>query len=399
MRILVCGADGYIGYALATHLLKMDHEVYGLDCFHRRKMVREMGLESIIPIASQDLREKELKGLGDFQFECIDIAEEYVKLSQIFKKFKPEGIVNLAQQPSAAYSMIDPEHGNFTMRNNVQGLLNIYWAMRDYVPESHVVTLGTMGEYGFPNVPIPEGFFEIEFEGMKDIMPFPRQTNSVYHTSKVQATDLSWMACRVWELRATDIHQGVVYGTRTEDMDNARLRTRFDVGECFGTMINRAVACAVMGHPIIPYGSGMQKRGYIALRDSIKCLTLAVENHPTDDDSIHGYRVINQFDECYTCNELGEAVKEVANEKFGLDTTIKHIENPRVEAEVHFYKPHHKKLYTMGWQPTRTLKEELATMIEDLLPQKDKLLRFKNKIIPRIKWRPEHTAIKKKEVV
>jgi UDP-sulfoquinovose synthase len=397
VRILVCGADGYIGYPLSMHLLKKDHEVYGIDCFHRRRMVKERGLESIIPITPWPLREKELERLGTFRFNNLDISEDYDKLSQVFKEFRPEGIVNLAQQPSAAYSMIDPQHANFTMRNNVQGLLNIYWAMRDYTPESHVVTLGTMGEYGFPNLPIPEGFFEIQFEGMKDIMPFPRQTNSVYHTSKVQATDLSWMTCRVWELRATDIHQGVVYGTQTEDMDNELLRTRFDVGECFGTMINRAVACAVMGHPIIPYGSGMQKRGYIALRDSIKCLTLAAENRPTDDDSIHGYRVINQFDECYTCNELADVVQDVANDEFGLDASVQHIENPRVEAEVHFYKPHHQKLYNMGWRPTRTLKQELVTMFEDLIPLREKLLKFKKKIIPKIKWRPDHTAIKKME--
>jgi len=398
MRILVCGVDGYIGFPLTIHLLKRGHEVYGVDCFYRRKMVRERGLESIIPIADWNTREKELKRIGNFHFKQIDIAEDYERLKLVFKDFRPEGIVNLAQQPSAAYSMIDPRHANFTMRNNVQGLLNIFWAMRDYTPESHVVTLGTMGEYGFPNMPIPEGFFEIEFEGMKDIVPFPRQTNSVYHTSKVQATDLAWMACRVWELRATDIHQGVVYGTRTEDMDNPALRTRFDVGECFGTMINRAVACAVMGHPIVPYGTGMQNRGYIALRDSIRCLTLAVENRPTDDDSIHGYRVINQFDECYTCNELGEKVKKVANEKFGLNATIQHIENPRVEAEVHYYNPHHEKLYKMGWRPTRTLEEELVTMFEDLIPLKERMLKFKDKIIPKIKWRPKHVAIKEVKV-
>jgi len=398
MRILVCGVDGYIGFPLTIHLLKRGHEVYGVDCFYRRKMVRERGLESIIPIADWNTREKELKRIGNFHFKQIDIAEDYERLKLVFKDFRPEAIVNLAQQPSAAYSMIDPKHANFTMRNNVQGLLNIFWAMRDYTPESHVVTLGTMGEYGFPNMPIPEGFFEIEFEGMKDIVPFPRQTNSVYHTSKVQATDLAWMACRVWELRATDIHQGVVYGTRTEDMDNPALRTRFDVGECFGTMINRAVACAVMGHPIVPYGTGMQNRGYIALRDSIRCLTLAVENRPTDDDSIHGYRVINQFDECYTCNELGEKVKKVANEKFGLIATIQHIENPRVEAEVHYYNPHHEKLYKMGWRPTRTLEEELITMFEDLIPLKERMLKFKDKIIPKIKWRPKHVAIKEVKV-
>jgi UDP-sulfoquinovose synthase len=390
MRILVCGVDGYIGFPLSIHLLLRGHEIYGVDCFHRRKMVKERGLESIIPIGSWPTRERELQRLGSFKFKWLDIAEDYESLREVFQDFKPEGIVNLAQQPSAAYSMIDPEHANFTMRNNVQGLLNVFWTMRDMAPESHVVTLGTMGEYGFPNMPIPEGFFEVEYEGMKDVLPFPRQSNSVYHTSKIQATDLAWFACRIWELRATDIHQGVVYGTRTVDMgDNPNLRTRYDVGECFGTMINRAIACAVMGHPIIPYGTGMQVRGYIALRDSIQCLTLAVENPPTDEDSFSGYRVINQFDECYSCNELADIVQRVGDENFDLDVEVKHIENPRIEKEVHYYNPHHEKLHKLGFKPTMTLDEELKIMFEDLIPLKELLLRYKDRIVPRIRWRPQ----------
>jgi len=312
MRVLICGVDGYIGFPLAQHLILRGHRIFGVDAFHRRENVRERGLESIIPISAWHVREEALKSLGEFEFSLCDIAEDYAILREIFRTFRPEGIVNLAQQPSAAYSMIDPEHARWTMNNNVGGALNIFWAMRDYAPGSHVVTLGTMGEYGFPNVNIPEGFFEVEFEGMTDILPFPRQTSSVYHTSKVQASDLAWFAARVWELRITDIMQGVVYGTRTDTMTSPVYRTRFDVGECFGTMINRAVACAVMGHPIVPYGTGLQKRAYIQLRDSIACLTLAVENHPTNDDSIHGYRVINQFDENYTCNEIGKMVQRIS---------------------------------------------------------------------------------------
>ena len=395
MRILICGVDGYIGYALAQHLLVRGHEVYGVDYLYRRKMVRERGLESAIPIAAWQDRARALQKLGEFKWTLADIAEDYETIRRIFKEFRPEGIINLAQQPSAAYSMIDPKHALWTMKNNIGSLLNIFWAMRDYAPESHVVTLGTMGEYGFPNMPIPEGFFEVTYEGMADILPFPRQTQSIYHTSKVQASDLAWFACRVWELRCTDIMQGVVYGTRTDTMTEPVYRTRFDVGECFGTMLNRAVACAVMGHPIVPYGSGLQKRAYIQLRDSIECLTLAVENHPTNDDSIHGYRVINQFDENYTCNELAEIVKKVGEDEFGLEVEIKHIENPRIEPEVHYYNPHHEKLYRMGWRPKKTLEEGLIEMFEDLIPLKRRLSKFKDKIIPRIKWRPEHTAIKK----
>jgi UDP-sulfoquinovose synthase len=357
-------------------------------------MVGERGLASIIPIGDPQQRERALQRIGRFKQGILgDIARHYEVVRRVFQEFQPEGIINLAQQPSASYSMIDPFHARWTIENNVHGLLNLLWAMRDFAPTSHVVTLGTMGEYGTPNVPIPEGFFEVEFEGYTDILPFPRQTNSVYHTSKVMASDLSWFAARVWELRITDIQQGVVYGTRTNTMDTPELRTRYDVGECFGTMINRAVACAIMEHPIIPYGSGRQKRAYIALQDSINCLTLAIEHPPTDDDSIHGYRIINQFDDCYNCDEIAANVAKIA-ETFDLQTEIQHIENPRIESEVHFYQPHHEKLYNMGWNQTRSLDEELVTMFEDLLPQKDTMKQYQQRIIPTIKWRPIHTAIK-----
>ena len=399
MRILVCGWDGYIGYPLVQNLLVRGHKVFGVDCFYRRRMVSERGLESIIPIASYVERAEALQRLGEFDHAIIDIAEEYPKIAKVFRDFRPEAIVNLAQQPSAPYSMIDPEHARFTIRNNIQGALNLLWAMRDYAPESHIVTLGTLGEWSCPNMPIPEGFFEVEYEGMRDILPFPKQTNSVYHTSKAMTSDLAWFAARVWELRITDIMQGVVYGTRTDTMTEPVYHTRFDVGECFGTMINRAVACAIVGHPIVLYGSGFQRRGYIQLRDSVACLTLVTENHPTDDDSIHGYRVINQFDESYSCEEIAYIVKKVGEEHFGLNVKIKNIPNPRIEPEVHYYNPHHEKLYKMGWKPTKTIEEGLIEMFEDLIPLKNRILKFKDKILPKIKWRPEHVAIKKEVII
>lgn len=395
VNIIVAGCDGYIGYPLVQHLLKRGHKVYGIDYFYRRKNVSELGLESIIPIKDWDERLHALDNIdkGIIRFGSTDIATDHESLLALFEVFRPEGIINLAQQPSAAYSMISPEHAAWTISNNVNGLLNIFWAMREYTPKAHLVTLGTLGEYGFPNMNIPEGFFKIEFDGMHDILPFPKQPGSVYHTSKVMASDLGWFAARIWELRCTDIMQGVVYGTRTPSMTDPVYQTRYDVGECFGTMINRAVACAIMEHPIIPYGTGLQTRGYIALRDSIKCLTLAIENPPSDDDSIHGYRVINQFDECYTCNDLADLIVDVAL-NFDLKAEVKHIPNPRIEAEVHYYNPQHEKLYKMGWRPTRTLGDELVTMFEDLIPHKEIMLKYKDKIVPHIKWRPDHTSIK-----
>jgi len=394
MKILLCGWDGYIGFALAQNLLKRGHTVVGIDNYFRRAVVEGLGAKSVVPIATPNERKKALKELGDFKAHRLNIAQDGYRLKQIFKEVKPEAIANLAQQPSAAYSMASASRGANTVYNNVVGALNILWCMRDVVPESHLVTLGTMGEYGCPNMPIPEGFFKVTYKGMTDILPFPRQTNSVYHTSKVMTSDLAWFAARVWELRITDIMQGVVYGTHVIP-ENVALNTRFDIDECFGTMINRATACAVAEQPILVYGSGMQTRAYIDLRDSVECLTLMLERHPTDDDSIHGYRVVNQFDESYSCNEVAEFVRDIAAE-FGLNTEIEHVPNPRVEPEVHFYEPEHEKLYMHGWKPKRTLKQAIEKAIEDLMPYKERIKELRQTIYPTILWRPEHTAIKRR---
>jgi len=386
MKIFVAGVDGFLGFPLLLRLLSRGHEVLGVDCFHRRHMVSEVNGISAIPIEDWSIRYTEVKRrFGDFTFKKLDITD-YHNLDVIYENYKPDAVINLAQQPSPAYSMIDPYHANFTQNNNINGLLNLFWCMRKYTPEAQVVTLGTMGEWGFPHMPIPEGFFQVEYEGYKDVLPFPRQTNSIYHTSKVQTSDNAWFACRIWELRATDIHQGVVYGTHTREMVVPQLRTRFDFDECFGTAINRFVAMAVTENPIIVYGSGLQVRSYIALTDSIECLCIATENFPTDNDSFHGYRVINQFDECYRLNDLAGTIQQIAWE-FGLETYVKHIENPRIEAEYHFYEPHHEKLYKLGWRPTKDLKTTLREMFKDLIPYQDRLLEYKHKFIPEIKWR------------
>jgi len=394
MRIAILGMDGYLGFSLLLHLLNKGHEVVGLDNFSRRAMVKEVGSISAIPIASMKKRLEAIKKeFGkEVTFKEGDVLD-YNLVKTFFHKHKPEAICSLAQIPSAPYSMIDAEHGAKVQTNNVCGILNILWAMRDEIPKSSLTTLGTLSEWAFPNLPIPEGFFEVEFKGMKDILPFPRSGGSVYHTSKIQASHNVWFACRIWELRVSDIHQGVVVGTRIPEMNNnLNLRTRMDCDSIWGTFVNRAVVCTVMGHPILAYGSGMQTRGYIALRDSIKCLTLSLENHPTDDDSIHGWRVINQFDETYSCNQLAKIVQKVGTEKFDLNVQIEHIENPRVEAEVHFYQPIHEKLYKMGWKPTKTIEEELEIMFRDLIPHKERMLRYKDKIVPKIRWRPNRNV-------
>ncbi|MFH1738672.1 MAG: NAD-dependent epimerase/dehydratase family protein, partial [bacterium] len=274
MRVFIAGVDGYLGWALAQHLTMRGHEVAGADLFLRRDWVAEMGSQSATPIKRMTER------LGAFRevygrnlvFRKGDLRD-YDFVVNFFRAFDPEAVVHLGEMPSAPYSMLDIHHATFTQLNNIVSTLNILFAMRDYCPNCHLVKLGTMGEYGTPNVDSPEGFFEIEYRGRKDLLPFPRQAGSWYHQSKVHDSSNIMMACRIWKLRSTDIMQGVVFGTRIDNMpDDDRLLTRFDFDQCFGTVVNRYCAQAAIGRPLTPYGRGGQRRGFLPLRDSMQCL-------------------------------------------------------------------------------------------------------------------------------
>lgn len=382
MEIMILGMDGYIGWPLAMHLAKRGHEVSGLDAFKRRDWVREVGSNTAIPIyhlAVRTYKFHEETGREIVQYAC-DISKDQERLNYLIKKHQPDCVVHLAEQPSAPFSMKSSQHAAETQRNNVIGTLNLIHAVRENAPHCHILKLGTMGEYGTPNIDIEEGLMEIEYRGRKDRVPFPKQPGSFYHLTKVHDTHNLIFASKIWGIKTTDIMQGVVYGTRTDDMSIPELRTRFDYDDYFGTAINRFCAQAVTGFPLTPYGRGGQTRGYIALRDSIQCLTLASENPPEEGE----YRVFNQFDDTYSIMELTDKVKE-AGEKLGLDVEIKNIGNPRVEMEEHYYNPAHEKLYRLGFKPQHKIEDELFLMLEDLLKNKD---RVRTKLfMPRTRWR------------
>ena len=383
MKVLIAGMDGYLGWTLSMYLTNRGHEVVGVDNFSRRKSVEEIGSWSAIPIRNMDERSKAFKEVygKDIEFYEGDLRE-YHFVRGIIKKYKPDTIVHFGEQPCAPYSMIDVDHALSTMTNNIVGTMNILYALHQVSPHTHLLKLGTMGEYGTPNIDIPEGFFEIAYRGRKDKLPFPRQAGSWYHQTKVHDTHNIMFACKIWDLRSTDIMQGVVYGTRTNDMTDDRLLTRFDFDEVWGTALNRFCAQAIIGHPLTPYGLGEQIRGFIALRDSMQCLTIATENPPDKGE----YRVFNQFDETYTINELAETVQKVGN-KLGYDVKIQHPENPRVEAEKHYYNPDHEKLYKLGFKPAHPLEEELEIMFKDLEKFKERILAKKERIMPTVYWR------------
>ncbi len=383
MRVFIAGIDGYLGWSLALYLAARGHEIAGADLFLRRQWVEEMGSWSATPIRSMEERLQAFKErFGEEIFFKKGDLRDYAFVEGFFREFQPEAIVHFGEMPSAPYSMIDVHHCVFTQTNNIVGTLNILYAMKAVCPEAHLVKLGTMGEYGTPNIDIPEGFFEIEYKGRKDVLPFPRQAGSWYHWSKVHDSNNIMFACRIWGLRSTDIMQGVVFGTRIDEMgDDERLLTRFDFDQCFGTAVNRFCAQAVIGHPLTPFGKGHQKRGFLPLRDSMQCLTLAIENPPKEGE----YRVINQFQEVYTVYELAEKVQRVANE-LGLDAVIQPVENPRKELEEHYYNPEHKILFELGYEPTTDVEAELRVMLQDLMKYRDRIEAKKDVIIPDVRW-------------
>ena len=383
MKVFIAGIDGYLGWPLAIHLSAHGHEVAGADLLLRREWVAEVGGVSAQPIASREERLcafRERFG-RDLAFHVGDLTD-YEFVSGLFAEFQPEAVVHLGQMPSAPYSMIDQAHCVWTQQNNVVNNLNLLWAIKEVVPDAHLVKLGTMGEYGTPNVDIPEGFFEVEFRGRKDRLPFPRQAGSWYHQSKVHDSHNTHFASKIWGLRATDIMQGVVFGTRSAEMgDDPRLRSRLDFDQCFGTAINRFCCQAVIGHPLTLFGVGSQKRGFLPLQDSVTCMRLAVENPPQRGE----FRVFNQFENAYSISELAHVVQAVAAE-IGLKVEIRHYENPREEQEEHYYNPDRQHLLDLGYQPTRDIKSVMKQMMKDLLDNRDRIQANAGVLIPDIRW-------------
>jgi len=375
--------DGYIGWPLCLKQLSIGNEVCGIDNFSRRKNVDEMKSHSALPILPMEERIKLLKERYNdkVQFYHGDLLNSEFT-DDVLKKFQPDVIVHLAEQPSAPFSMIDQEHNIYTQKNNVLGTLNLLHSMHKHVPKAHLVKLGTMGEYGYdPGLEIPEGFYEIEFRGKKATVPFPRLAGSWYHWTKVHDSNNIMFACKLWGLRSTDIMQGIVYGTRTNEIEYDNYHTRFDFDEAFGTVINRYCAEAVIGYPLTVHGTGGQTRGFLTLADSIKCISLLIDNPPDEKE----YRVVNQFDEQHNVMELAKLVRDVGKKK-GLDVEIKSKENPRLETESHYYKADHNKLKELGFKKTREIDEEIGIMLDDLIKYKERIEGKKDVIVKNIRW-------------
>jgi len=387
MRILVLGGDGYLGWPTALHLSARGHEVAIADSFVRRNYDFEMGTESLVPIRSlrQRVRTWELASGLHIETFVGDLTEAEFVYS-VIGDFAPETIVHFAEQRSAPYSMIDRHHAVYTQTNNVVGTLNLIYAIAELDRSIHLVKLGTMGEYGIPNIDIEEGFIEITHKGRTDVLPYPKQAGSFYHLSKVHDSHNIMFCCKIWGLRATDLNQGVVYGTITDEvaLDEA-LINRFDYDEVFGTVLNRYCVEAAVGMPLTVYGKGGQTRGFLDLRDTVRCIEIAVLNPAGRGE----FRVFNQFTEQFTVLQLAEMV-QAAGRELGLEVRVEHIPDPRVEAEEHYYNAKHSKLIELGLKPHLLSDSLLDSLMNIALRYRDRI--DASKMMPQVNWRNARNA-------
>ncbi|GBG61833.1 hypothetical protein CBR_g23789 [Chara braunii] len=381
-RVMVIGGDGYCGWATSLHLSNRGYEVAIVDSLVRRLFDEQLGTDTLTPISSVHKRVAKWKELTGKQLGLYlgDVCD-FEFLADAFEKFQPDAVVHFGEQRSAPYSMIDRSRAVYTQQNNVCGTLNVMFAIKEFAPSCHLVKLGTMGEYGTPNIDIEEGYIKIEHNGRSDVLPFPKQAGSFYHLSKVHDSHNIAFACRAWGLRATDLNQGVVYGVRTEEtaMDEM-LINRFDYDGVWGTALNRFCVQAAVGHPLTVYGKGGQTRGYLDIRDTVQCVELAIATPAKEGEM----RVFNQFTELFSVRDLARLVTE-AGEKLGLSVVTKNVPNPRVEAEEHYYNPTHTKLIDLGLKPHLMSQSLLDSLLNFTLQYKDRV--DYKQIMPAVSWK------------
>ena len=410
MRVMILGIDGYLGWTLALWLGKLGCEVSGVDNYSRRDWVKERGAHTVVPISRMSERLQAAKEVLDINinFREMDILDERDRLKEFIDEVKPEAIVHYGECPSAPYSMIDVDHAVFVQRNNVLGTLGVLFLMRDLVPETSIVKLGTMGEYGMPLTgrPLFEGMFPADAVLKWDNREWslggeltPRDPGSFYHISKVQDTYNVVEACKYWWLRSYDVMQGVIYGIHTEHVSaDPRLRTRLDIDEWFGTIINRFVAQAIIGIPLTLYGAGEQIRGFIALEDAMQCITRLIASPPEPGQ----YAVVNQMSGFYSIRKIARTVSKIAKEEFKLPVKIQRVENPRVESERHPFEPIYENLpKKFGFKPLVSLEEEIYRMFKLLTkPEiKRRIEEKKHHIIPKTWWSGEKRKVETIEIL
>jgi UDP-sulfoquinovose synthase len=382
VKIIVAGGDGFCGWPTALYLSKQGHDVSIIDSMVRRKIDDELHSNSITPIASLEDRVAKWKELTGKEIRTYEgDLQHYDFLQQVMEQEQPEAFVHFAEQRSAPYSMIDREHAVYTQVNNVVGNLNVLYAIKEMAPDCHLIKLGTMGEYGTPNIPIEEGYLEVEHKGRKDRLPFPKQPGSFYHLSKVHDSHNIMFACRVWGIRATDLNQGIVYGLDTNETNmDPVLTNRLDYDGVFGTALNRFIIQSAIGRNLTVYGKGGQTRGFLNLEDTVRCVEIAAEK-PAEPGE---FRVFNQFTEDFSVLELAERVKKVAEEE-GYHVDVDHLENPRVELEEHFLEAVNTNLLDLGLEPHFLTDDVIRHILKAVIAHKERVI--EENVLPSVSWK------------
>ncbi len=382
MKVLVIGGDGYCGWATALYLSERGYEVAILDSLVRRHWDAELCIQTLTPIAPIQQRIGRWEELTGKSLPLyIGDINNYSFLSATLQEFQPDAITHFGEQRSAPFSMIDREHAVLTQTNNVMGTLNLLYAIHELLPDCHLVKLGTMGEYGTPNIDIEEGYITIEHHGRKDTLPYPKQPGSFYHLSKVHDTHNIHFACKVWGIRATDLNQGVVYGVLTDQTGRDELLiNRLDYDGIYGTALNRFCIQAAIGHPLTVYGNGSQTRTFLDIRDTVRCVELAIATPAAKGE----FRVFNQFTEQFSVKDLALKVQK-AGATLGLKVEIDNIANPRVEAEDHYFNAKNTNLLNLGLEPHFLSDSLLDSLLNFAVKYQNRVDR--SQILPKVSWK------------
>lgn len=383
MKICILGGDGYLGWPTAMYFSARGHEVMVVDNLAKRNWEHEVGAEPLQPVHTLQERARSWQRKTSRSMAVVvgNIADDGRLMSEICRDFQPDAIIHYGEQPSAPYSMLSQQNAVYTQSNNVVGTLNVMFAIREHCPQAHLIKLGTMGEYGTPNIDIEEGWLDVIHNGRKDRVLYPKKPHSLYHLSKVHDSHNLEFACRMWDLRVTDLNQGVVYGIDTDEIGgDPELCTSFHYDDIFGTVLNRFVVQAAIGMPLTVYGSGSQIRGYLNIRDTLQCVELAVKNPARAGE----FRVFNQFTEQFSIMDLAYRVQDSALFA-GIKVEVQHLRNPRVEQEHHYYCAAHSRLAELGLKPHLLGHAVIGAMLE-----KARALRTRvneDAIMPKVDWR------------
>jgi UDP-sulfoquinovose synthase len=394
-HVLILGGDGYLGWPTAMYFSVRGYQVTVVDNYFRRHVCDEINVGMLYPVPTLVERAEIWHEKTGYEIKVIigDLSDPEIMRSLftgkdltyqwcLDNKFTgaPESVVHYAEQPSAPYSLMNYKTANFTLSNNIVITNNLMFAVKDLSKDTHIIKLGTMGEYGTPNIDIEEGWIDIKHKGREDRFLYPRQGGSIYHTSKIMDTDLMWFGCRMWDLKVTDLMQGPVYGMETEESKiDDRLKTIFNYDELFGTIVNRFITQAVIGYPLTVYGKGGQTRGYLNIKDTLQCVHLA-EKNPVKAGDLNIY---NQIMETFTVNQLAELTLK-AGQELGYDVQIHNIENPRVELESHYYNPSYQGLIDLGVKPHFLTKKSMKEMFKVVSRYKNEVK--ESVIFKGIKW-------------